>query len=385
MMRLVRTVLKEQQTYRMTMDSGNDTGQSTWQKWTGNGGSGGNGSANGGNGSTRGKSQSIDLESSTDAASMRQPLIRVSSDASIDSPRDEEPPRSARKEGTDEDGGLTMRRFFLLSARSCRQLIRDPSLIMAQLMLVCGMAFLIGIFARDLKRDFTGVQTRVFLFNFMVLFFALLGMSSIGALVQERHVFARERANRFYGTMIYAVAKALVCDVLPLRVIPPIIFGTVVYDMIGLSQHTNAFENFIMLLVLVNVASSAFCMLLSAACAGVSGANFNAAAFFLYAYMFSGLFMAGTHGAIANIKYTSIFFFAWEALVSNEFPPGSTFEFNPQDAGVSADVNVTNAAILKNFNLEEGKLIRDSIVVFFFIVGCLFVTFLVLYNSKFRR
>ena len=102
--------------------------------------------------------------------------------------------------------------------------------------------------------------------------------------------------------MIYSLAKALVCDVLPLRVLPPIIFGTVVYDMVGFSQHTNAFENFIMILVLVNVASSSFCMLLSAACEGVSGANFFAAAFFLYAYMFRGLFMAGARGAMKDIK-----------------------------------------------------------------------------------
>jgi hypothetical protein len=41
----------------------------------------------------------------------------------------------------------------------------------------------------------------------MVLFFSLLGMSSIGVLVQERHIFARERANGFYGTAVYATAK----------------------------------------------------------------------------------------------------------------------------------------------------------------------------------
>lgn len=185
--------------------------------------------------------------------------------------------------------------------------------------------------------------------------------------------------------MIYTLAKVLVCDVLPLRVIPPIIFGSVVYDMIGLSPHANAFENFIMLLVLVNVASSAFCMLLSAACEGVSGANFYAAAFFLYAYMFSGLFMAGIHGVIVNIKYTSIFFYAWEALVSNEFPPGTEFDFNPKDAGVTADVTVDSKAILSNFALANGRLVVDAAATVFFILVCLFGTFAVLYKSKFRR
>jgi hypothetical protein len=54
----------------------------------------------------------------------------------------------------------------------------------------------------------------------------------------------------------------------------------------------------------------------------VSAANFAAAAFFLYSYMFSGLFMAGTVGDLALVRFTSIFFYGWEALVANEFRKG---------------------------------------------------------------
>jgi ABC-type multidrug transport system permease subunit len=167
-------------------------------------------------------------------------------------------------------------------------------------------------------------------------------MSSIGVLVQERHVFARERANGFYGTAVYATAKVifiactaaarytthfhvqvLVCDVLPLRVLPPLFFGAVVYNLIGLNEAKGAMWLFLFVLVLINVAASSFCMLLSAACDDVSSANLIAAAFFLYSYMFSGLFMAGSHGSFIDIRYTSVFFYAWEALVANEFRPGN--------------------------------------------------------------
>ena len=79
-------------------------------------------------------------------------------------------------------------------------------------------------------------QTRVFLFNFIVLFFSLLGMSSIGVLVQERQVFARERANGFYDTFVYALAKVIVCDVLPMRVLPPLFFGSIMYAQVGLNK-----------------------------------------------------------------------------------------------------------------------------------------------------
>ena len=110
---------------------------------------------------------------------------------------------------------------------------------------------------------------------------------------------------------MYATAKVIVCDILPLRVLPPLFFGAVVYNPLRLSEEKGAMWVFLLVLVLINVAASSFCMLLSAACNDVSRANLIAAAFFLYSYMFSGLFMAGSHGGFVDIRYTSIFFYAW--------------------------------------------------------------------------
>jgi hypothetical protein len=49
-------------------------------------------------------------------------------------------------------------------------------------------------------------------------------------------VFARERANGFYGTFTYALAKVVVCDVLPMRVLPPLFFGSIMYAQVGLNK-----------------------------------------------------------------------------------------------------------------------------------------------------
>jgi len=279
------------------------------------------------------------------------------------------------------------RRFALLCARSGRQWLRDPSLLAAQLLLVLLIAAFIGGFANGLARDFPGSLTRVFLFNFMVLLFSLLGMSSIGTLVQERHVFARERASGFYSTGTYAVAKILVCDLLPLRVLPPLVFGSLVYNLINLSDEAGALANFLLVLVLVNVAASAICMLLSAVCRDVSTANLFAAAFFLYSYMFSGLFMAGSTGHSANVKYTSILFYAWEALFANEFRAGSTFDFNPAGVDLLKDssIELTGSVLLDNFALRDDRLVRDMSVLVGFTIVALLGTFVVLLRSKFRR
>src|SRR4051812_10325664 len=49
----------------------------------------------------------------------------------------------------------------------------------------------------------------------------------------ERPIFVRERANGMYRTSAYFIAKT-VCDVIPMRVIPPVIMSSVTYFMMGL-------------------------------------------------------------------------------------------------------------------------------------------------------
>jgi hypothetical protein len=149
---------------------------------------------------------------------------------------------------------------------------------------------------------------------------------------------------------------------------------------------------------------------LSKACENVSTANFAAAAFFLYSYMFSGLFMAGAVGEFALIRFTSIFFYGWEALVANEFRKGiflvmlmlwpflslllrgvfyfagSKFLFNPRGVGLSnSKLMVTADALLDNWHLSSDNFIPDTMSMVAFTIACLAATFLVLAKSKFRR
>ena len=58
-------------------------------------------------------------------------------------------------------------RFYYLCARSSRQWVRDPQLLIAQLGLVGLMAGLVSGFAPLLRMDFAGVQTRVYLYVFL--------------------------------------------------------------------------------------------------------------------------------------------------------------------------------------------------------------------------
>jgi hypothetical protein len=130
----------------------------------------------------------------------------------------------------------------------------------------------------------------VFLLNFFVLYFALASMSSVGAFISEHFVYSRERDACMYRTPAYVSAKVL-CDLVPLRVLPPLLFSLIVFFMVGL--HPPSFLPFVCIMVLVNCTCTTFCMYFSVLCGDAGAANLLSAAIFLHSYMFSGFLLAG--------------------------------------------------------------------------------------------
>lgn len=99
-----------------------------------------------------------------------------------------------------------------------------------------------------------GVHNRTGFLYFVVVYFSLVSTSSLSSLYSEKLVFFRERAAGTYTTLPYFASK-IVCDVLPLRVVPPIVFGAIVHDAIGLNPAPKNYVLFFVALVLVRLTS----------------------------------------------------------------------------------------------------------------------------------
>ncbi|KAK3261360.1 hypothetical protein CYMTET_29730 [Cymbomonas tetramitiformis] len=78
-----------------------------------------------------------------------------------------------------------------------------------------------------------GMQNRLGSLAFMLLFMALLSLSSLPMWREERLLFLSERASGLYNTPAYFTAIVLF-DLVPLRVIPPTFWAFISYPMIGL-------------------------------------------------------------------------------------------------------------------------------------------------------
>jgi ABC-type multidrug transport system permease subunit len=74
------------------------------------------------------------------------------------------------------------------------------------------------------------------------------------------------RANGYYSSFTYFSSKVLF-DILPLRVVPPLVFGGIVYGLVGLVPTVAAFWKFLLTLVLFNLTTASVVLLISIAIA----------------------------------------------------------------------------------------------------------------------
>lgn len=92
------------------------------------------------------------------------------------------------------------------------------------------------------------------------------------------------RSNGYYSPITYFLAK-LLFDIIPLRVIPPFILGSIVYGLAGLNAEVSAFWKFIMTLVLFNLTASSIVLFLSVTISDLGVANLLGSLVMLYKYV----------------------------------------------------------------------------------------------------
>jgi len=144
--------------------------------------------------------------------------------------------------------------FFILSRRTWRNLCRNPMLMLTHYAIAIVLAVFLGFLFYGLSDDLKGFQNRLGFFFFMLALFGFSTLSSLSVFAPERLLFLRERAKGYYNPIAYYLAK-VTFDIVPLRLIPPIIMGCIVYPMTGLLPVWPEFFKFMLFLVLFNLAS----------------------------------------------------------------------------------------------------------------------------------
>ncbi len=157
------------------------------------------------------------------------------------------------------------RQFIILSQRTWKNLYRNPMLMLTHYAIAILLAVFSGFLFYGVTNDIPGFQNRLGLFFFILALFGFSTLTSLSVFSSERLLFVRERANSYYAPFTYFAAKVLF-DIIPLRIIPPILLGVIVYPMTGLVPDAEHFLVFLLVLVLFNLAAAAICLFIGIVC-----------------------------------------------------------------------------------------------------------------------
>jgi ABC-type multidrug transport system ATPase subunit/ABC-type multidrug transport system permease subunit len=252
-----------------------------------------------------------------------------------------------------------LRQFVILSQRTWRNLYRNPMLMLTHYAIAILLAVLSGFLFYGLTDNLPGFQDRLGLFFFLLALFGFSTLTSLTVFATERLLFVRERANGYYSPITYFVAK-VIFDIVPLRIIPPIIMGAIVYPMTGLVPDVEHFFKFILILVLFNLAAAAICLFIGIVCKDPGVANLIGSLVMLFSLLFAGLLL--NHDAIPPaalwLQTLSIFHYGFESLIVNEVTFLTLIDHNEK---IGLDITVPGAAILSAFGFNTQALWSDVI------------------------
>ncbi|KAK2623855.1 hypothetical protein QTJ16_007036 [Diplocarpon rosae] len=247
------------------------------------------------------------------------------------------------------------RQFVILSQRTWRNLYRNPMLMLTHYAIAILLAVLSGFLFYGLTDDIPGFQNRLGLFFFILALFGFSTLSSLTVFATERVLFVRERANGYYSPVTYFAAKVLF-DVVPLRIIPPIIMGSIIYPMTGLVPDWTHFLKFILILVLFNLAAAGICLFIGIVCKDNGVASLIGSLVMLFSLLFAGLLL--NHDAIPKsalwLQDISIFHYGFESLIVNEVTYLSL-----KDKKLGLTIDVPGATILSSFGFDTQALWPD--------------------------
>jgi ABC-type multidrug transport system ATPase subunit/ABC-type transport system involved in multi-copper enzyme maturation permease subunit len=180
--------------------------------------------------------------------------------------------------------------FRILSRRTWRNLYRNPMLMLTHYAIAIVLAVFLGFLFYGLTDDIKGFQNRLGLFLFVLSLFGFSSLTILTVFAPERLLFTRERAKGYYSPPSYFAAKVLF-DIIPLRLLPPIILGIIVYPMTGLVAAWPNFLKFILFLVLFNLAAAAIFLFIGIVFRNSGVANLIGVLVMLFSLLFSGFFL----------------------------------------------------------------------------------------------
>jgi len=246
------------------------------------------------------------------------------------------------------DGQRLVRNFKLLCWRAFTEQMREVPTLVIKVTITIMVALIIGGIFQNLSYDQASVGNRVgllFVISINQGFNAVSGVLNV--FPKEKVIVNRERAANAYDTLSYFVAKYLV--ELPINIMPCVIFGSIVYWMVGLNP--DRFGYFILILMLEAVTAVSLGLAVSAAAPNIELAQALGPLPIILSLIFGGFFinLASLPLLAEFLPYISFLKWVFQSLAINEFTD-VTFECNLEPKTMCSN---TGAEVLQRLTFTD--------------------------------
>lgn len=210
--------------------------------------------------------------------------------------------------------------FGLLLKRSWKQQSRDKLPLMITLVQTIVIGFVLAALYSNLDSSSTPVQDETGILFFVTIFSAFGAMfSALNTFPSERGVVNRERQSKMYHVLPYYCAR-FICDI-PIRVGQGLLFGCIVYFIVGLNPAASAFFIFCCILIVEGLAAQGMGVCISAVAPNEKVASALAPAITVILILVGGFYVneATVPDWIGWLKYISHLYWAFLGLSINNF------------------------------------------------------------------
>ena len=211
------------------------------------------------------------------------------------------------------------RELSVMFWRTLVDIVRNPTLLFLHVVLALCTGVITGAIFYNLDFTSIGVQNRMGGTFFALSFLAFTSLTTVDLLMNERTVVLREVRSRFYRPSSYLISK-IALDGMLLRVIPAILYWVPFYYMSGFQYGSEYALSYLFTLIAFNCAVGAMSMCVTIGCNTAGQASFIMNFLLLFSLAFTG-FLVNVNSIPAVLRwihYLSVFFYAFEAILSTE-------------------------------------------------------------------
>ena len=241
-----------------------------------------------------------------------------------------------------------------LSTRTFRQMLRDRrSFIIRIFMNIIFAVFISGVYSQT-----RGSKTQESILDREGVLFFMCILQSMGPIINtvqgfclEKSIVMRERQTRSYSLGIYYLTTFI--SSLPIQVVFPVIFGSILYWIVGLNPAGDRFLWFLLITVLTNFSSIGLGFLCGCAAPSVEAATTIGQTLVALMILFSGFFIHVDSLPVwlRWITYISTIRWSFMAFMINEFKGETGFVCDEGYAGCIEKGNT----VLQKFAFDEWK------------------------------